>query len=108
MIGLTPKQAECLAFLKSYTAENGGVSPTVREIMDAIDLASSAGVQRLLKALEERGLIRRLRQRARAIEVLLPAAGAPLDLAALSVAELTALSDRVDAVLRQRATGAVA
>ncbi|PZU66785.1 MAG: repressor LexA, partial [Sphingobium sp.] len=50
--------------------EEGGVSPSFEEMKDALDLRSKSGIHRLINALEERGFIRRLPNRARALEVL--------------------------------------
>ena len=66
---LTKKQLELLAFIHERTEETG-VSPSFDEMKDALDLASKSGIHRLITALEERGYIRRLANRARAIEVL--------------------------------------
>lgn len=70
MMGLTPRQLQLLRFITGYRAANGGVSPDVRECMRGLGLYSSSGIVRLLRGLEERGAIRRLPMRARAIEVL--------------------------------------
>jgi len=74
VIGLTPKQAKTLAFIGAYVRENDGVSPTFAEIMEAVGIGSKGEVHRMVSALEVRGHIRRLYHRARAIEVLSPAA----------------------------------
>ncbi|MEJ7935189.1 transcriptional repressor LexA [Sphingobium sp. AN558] len=66
---LTPKQQELLNFIHSRL-EEGGVSPSFEEMKDALDLRSKSGIHRLINALEERGFIRRLPNRARALEVL--------------------------------------
>lgn len=57
--GLTPKQAECLAFIREYIAQHGH-SPSYDEIALALNLASKSGVFRLIKALERRGYLRRM------------------------------------------------
>lgn len=75
MIGLTRRQTDCLAFIKKYITENNGVPPSFDEIKDNAGLRSKSGVHRVITALEERGLIRRLRNRARAIEVMDPTQG---------------------------------
>lgn len=67
---MTPRQRDALAFIGRYQAEHGGVSPTCKEIGKGLDLSSTSGVHRLLTELEERGLIRRLPSRSRAIEIL--------------------------------------
>jgi repressor LexA len=66
---LTPRQHECWTFLASYTREHG-YAPSFEEIAGAMDLASKSNVHRLLAGLEERGFIRRLRNRQRAIEII--------------------------------------
>ncbi|WP_338466056.1 transcriptional repressor LexA [Novosphingobium sp. ZN18A2] len=66
---LTRKQHELLTFIQSKLEESG-ISPSFEEMKDALDLKSKSGVHRLISALEERGFIRRLPNRARALEVL--------------------------------------
>ena len=66
---LTPKKQELLSFIQTRL-EEGGVSPSFEEMKDALDLRSKSGIHRLINALEERGFIRRLPNRARALEVL--------------------------------------
>src|SRR3546814_902966 len=66
---LTRKQHELLCFIHDRLAETG-VSPSFEEMKEALDLKSKSGVHRLISALEERGFIRRLPNRARALEVL--------------------------------------
>ena len=66
---LTPRQRDALAFLCAEIGREG-VAPTVREIAAALNLHSTGRVSLLLRGLEERGFIRRLPGRARAIEVL--------------------------------------
>ncbi|CAN5122235.1 transcriptional repressor LexA [soil metagenome] len=66
---LTPKQQELLTFIHNRL-EEGGVSPSFEEMKEALDLRSKSGIHRLINALEERGFIRRLPNRARALEVL--------------------------------------
>jgi len=65
---LTKKQHELLIYINDRLAETG-VSPSFEEMKDALDLKSKSGVHRLISALEERGFIRRLPNRARALEV---------------------------------------
>lgn len=65
---LTKKQHELLTYIHERLAE-GGVSPSFEEMKEALDLKSKSGVHRLISALEERGFIRRLPNRARALEV---------------------------------------
>ncbi len=66
---LTRKQHELICFIADRLAETG-VSPSFEEMKDALDLKSKSGVHRLISALEEREFIRRLPNRARALEVL--------------------------------------
>ena len=66
---LTAKQQELLLFIQRRLDE-GGVSPSFDEMKDALDLKSKSGIHRLISALEERGFIRRLPNRARALEVV--------------------------------------
>ena len=65
---LTAKQHELLLFIQRRLEETG-ISPSFEEMKDALDLKSKSGVHRLISALEERGFIRRLANRARALEV---------------------------------------
>ena len=66
---LTRKQFELLRFVHERLTETG-VPPSFDEMKDALDLRSKSGIHRLITALEERGFIRRLPNRARAIEVI--------------------------------------
>ncbi len=66
---LTAKQRELLQFI-TVRLEESGISPSFEEMKDALDLRSKSGVHRLISALEERGFIRRLPNRARALEVI--------------------------------------
>ncbi|HEX8842235.1 MAG TPA: transcriptional repressor LexA [Sphingomicrobium sp.] len=66
---LTAKQRELLLFIDSRLKESG-ISPSFDEMREALDLKSKSGVHRLISALEERGFIRRLPNRARALEVM--------------------------------------
>jgi repressor LexA len=66
---LTRKQHELICFINDRLGESG-VSPSFEEMKEALDLKSKSGVHRLISALEERGFIRRLANRARALEVL--------------------------------------
>ena len=66
---LTRKQHELLMFIHERIKESG-VSPSFDEMKDALDLASKSGIHRLITALEERGFLRRLPHRARALEVV--------------------------------------
>jgi len=66
---LTRKQHELLMYIHERIKETG-VSPSFDEMKDALDLASKSGIHRLITALEERGFLRRLAHRARALEVV--------------------------------------
>ena len=66
---LTRKQFELLRFIHERLKESG-IPPSFDEMKDALDLRSKSGIHRLITALEERGFIRRLPNRARAIEVI--------------------------------------
>ncbi|MBB2962922.1 transcriptional repressor LexA [Methylobacterium sp. R2-1] len=66
---LTRKQLELLQFIQQRMQESG-VPPSFDEMKDALDLKSKSGIHRLIMALEERGFLRRLPNRARAIEIL--------------------------------------
>jgi repressor LexA len=66
---LTPKQKELLLFIHERVQESG-VPPSYDEMKDALDLRSKSGIHRLITALEERGFIRRLPHRARALEII--------------------------------------
>ena len=66
---LTKKQQELLLFIHQRLSE-GGVSPSFDEMKDALGLKSKSGIHRLITGLEERGFIRRLPHRARALEVM--------------------------------------
>src|SRR6266550_4748094 len=66
---LTRKQFELLRFIHERLKESG-IPPSFDEMKDALDLRSKSGIHRLITALEERGFIRRLANRARAIEVI--------------------------------------
>ncbi|AHK44713.1 MarR family transcriptional regulator [Ensifer sp. T173] len=69
-LGLTLRQNELLRFIRCYSADKGGVSPTFDEMKDHLGLSSKSGISRMVAAMEERGVIRRLKNRARAIVVV--------------------------------------
>ena len=74
---LTRKQHELLMFINERIKETG-VSPSFDEMKDALDLRSKSGIHRLITALEERGFLRRLPHRARALEIVkLPESASP-------------------------------
>ncbi len=66
---LTAKQHELIRFIQARLEETG-ISPSFEEMKEALDLKSKSGVHRLISALEERGFIRRLANRARALEIV--------------------------------------
>jgi repressor LexA len=66
---LTRKQYELLMFIHERVRE-AGVPPSFDEMKDALDLKSKSGIHRLITALEERGFIRRMQHRARALEIV--------------------------------------
>lgn len=66
---LTRKQLELLQYISTYIQDTG-LSPSFDEMKEALDLKSKSGIHRLITALEERGFLRRLPHRARALEIL--------------------------------------
>ena len=66
---LTKKQRDLLEFIQKRLSKDG-VPPSFDEMKEALDLRSKSGIHRLITALEERGFIKRLANRARAIEVI--------------------------------------
>ena len=66
---LTQKQLDLLEFIQKRLSKNG-VPPSFDEMKEALDLRSKSGIHRLTTALEERGFIKRLANRARAIEIV--------------------------------------
>jgi repressor LexA len=81
---LTSKQHELLLFIRDRLGRDG-ISPSFDEMREALELKSKSGVHRLISALEERGFIRRLANRARALEILkLPEASAPAAASAIA------------------------
>ncbi|MEI6557016.1 MAG: transcriptional repressor LexA [Rhodospirillaceae bacterium] len=74
---LTRKQQELLLFINERLKQ-GGVSPSFDEMKDALGLKSKSGIHRLITGLEERGFIRRLAHRARALEVIRLPDGIPV------------------------------
>jgi repressor LexA len=81
---LTAKQRELLQFIHDRLGQSG-VSPSFDEMREALDLKSKSGVHRLISALEERQFIRRLPNRARALEVIkMPETASPTIAAAMA------------------------
>jgi repressor LexA len=103
---LTAKQHELLLFI-NQRLQTSGISPSFDEMREALDLKSKSGVHRLISALEERGFIRRLANRARALEVVkLPDAAAPAaapsNVATLRPAAPAPANDTIDIPLHGR------
>ncbi len=80
---LTPKQKELLMFIHERLKETG-VPPSFDEMKEALDLRSKSGIHRLITALEERGFVRRLPHRARAMEIIRLPESVPQGIAARS------------------------
>jgi repressor LexA len=95
MISVTRRQRQCLDFIARYEATRG-IAPSFEEMRAALGLGSKSQVHRLVTALEARGRLRRLPGRARALEVVRPAAGAWL------LGEGPALSAALAAAVRAR------
>jgi len=99
---LTRKQHELLCFINDRLSESG-VSPSFEEMKEALQLKSKSGVHRLISALEERGFIRRLPNRARALEILrMPDAQAGLAAQPRASAAPAAANDVIDLPLHGR------
>lgn len=86
---LTRKQHQLLLFIQQRLKESG-VPPSFDEMKDALELKSKSGIHRLITALEERGFIRRLPNRARALEVIKVPESQVADSAAVAPAALPA------------------
>lgn len=71
MIGLTKRQQECIAFIRSFRDQHG-VMPSYEEIAAGIGIKSRSRIKQVLDDLVERGAVRRLNHRARAIELIEP------------------------------------
>ncbi len=99
---LTAKQRELLIFIDSRLNESG-ISPSFDEMREALDLKSKSGVHRLISALEERGFIRRLPNRARALEVLkLPEVRTTATVTAIRPAVAAPANDTMELILAGR------
>lgn len=103
---LTAKQHELLRFIHQRLGETG-VSPSFDEMREALDLKSKSGVHRLISALEERQFIRRLPNRARALEVIKMPEVSPSTVAAAALPAArpvvpSAANDTVDLPLHGR------
>ena len=66
---LTKKQKELFDYLKEYMSNNQ-ISPSFEEMKEAVNLKSKSGIHRLISSLEERGFIKRLKHKARAMEII--------------------------------------
>jgi repressor LexA len=99
---LTAKQRELLLFIDGRLKKDG-VSPSFDEMREALDLKSKSGIHRLISALEERGFIRRLPNRARALEILkLPETTAPANVTPIRPAAPAAANDTMEIPLHGR------
>lgn len=67
---LTKRMKDCLDFIDRYMKKSDGIAPSYDEIKKGIGLKSKSGVYRYIEALEERGFIKRIPYRARAVEIL--------------------------------------
>ncbi|MEK0081561.1 transcriptional repressor LexA [Benzoatithermus flavus] len=94
---LTQRQLQLLKFIEDYVREHN-VSPSFEEMRFALRLRSKSGIHRLIQGLEERGYIRRLAYRARALEVVKPVSEAPAEPA---TAPLEAASNVVRGLFRR-------
>lgn len=92
--GLTRRENDLLRFIQSYHAENG-LFPTLEEMKEGMGLASKSNIHFMLTALEERGHIVRLKHLSRAMRLT----EAPVEIDHLTIAELSALKQRVTARL---------
>ncbi len=94
--GLTPRQRRILETIKE-TVERRGYPPSIREMGDAVGLASSSSVAHQLKMLEQKGFLRRDPNRPRALEVLLPAdaRGPAVRSAREDTGDVTGLGDNI-------------
>ena len=98
---LTAKQRELLMFIDARLKE-GGISPSFDEMREALDLKSKSGVHRLISALEERGFIRRLPNRARALEVVKLPETQPTNVVPLRPAAPPAANDTIEIPMHGR------
>src|SRR6476469_7117699 len=99
---LTAKQRELLLLIDSRLKETG-ISPSFDEMREALELKSKSGVHRLISALEERGFIRRLPNRARALEVMkLPEVKPSATVTPIRPAVAAAANDTIDLPLHGR------
>src|SRR5947207_11506396 len=98
----TAEQRELLLFIDARLKETG-ISPSFDEMREALDLKSKSGVHRLISALEERGFIRRLPNRARALEVVkLPEMRPAATVTPIRSAVPAAANDTIELILAGR------
>jgi SOS-response transcriptional repressor LexA len=69
---LTPRLLDLFRYIEQYVADTGGFPPSQREMAAGIGVASTSGINRMLDELEERGFVRRIKGRARCIEITAP------------------------------------
>jgi repressor LexA len=98
---LTAKQRELLLFIDARLKDSG-ISPSFDEMREALDLKSKSGVHRLISALEERGFIRRLPNRARALEVVKIPETKSATVVPLRLAAPAAANDTMELILAGR------
>src|SRR5918994_1046438 len=98
---LTSKQRELLMFIDDRLKASG-ISPSFDEMREALELKSKSGVHRLISALEERGFIRRLPNRARALEVVRPPEARVDNVAQLRPAAPSPANDTIDIPMHGR------
>lgn len=94
---LTSKQKDLLVLIQEKLAQNG-VPPSFDEMKEALGLKSKSGIHRLITGLEERGFIRRLPHRARALEVLKLPEGVESQLQSVKTSALQAVSAMVETI----------
>lgn len=105
---LTKKQHELICFIADRLNATG-ISPSFEEMKDALDLKSKSGVHRLISALEERGFLRRLPNRARALEVVkMPERSEPKKAAPVKLAPQRALPEPANDVIEIPLHGRIA
>ncbi|WP_375398290.1 transcriptional repressor LexA [uncultured Sphingomonas sp.] len=105
---LTRKQHELICFINDRLAETG-VSPSFEEMKEALDLKSKSGVHRLISALEERQFLRRLPNRARALEVIkMPERAEPARAAKAKAANVRATPEPANDVIEIPLHGRIA
>ena len=91
-IGLTPRQAQLLAFIRAYVAKHHGVPPSTAEMMTELDLKSKSGISRMLGGLERRGYVCRIRYSHRSLTLVDPNDERPSDVPLTEYCYKTGLS----------------